>query len=224
MNYNFIASTAVFKGISEAEIPRLLQLLQCRIGEYVKGETIYRRGDTVTAMGLVLTGGVYVESGDAWGQRSIFAHIAPGAVFAETYACLSHERLQVSVVAAEEATVLFIDLRKILTAYPADDAIQRRLTSNLFDIMAAKNLHLTGKINHITPRTIRGRLLAYLSSQAVKYGQREFIIPFNRQQLADYLCVERSALSKELGKMQNDGLLAVDRSHFNLFSNVAIDE
>ena len=122
----------------------------------------------------------------------------------------------VDVTAAEAAEVLFLRMEQILQVCPNSCPHHSRLIRNLLTLSSQKNLTLSRKIFYTSPKTIRGRLLSYLSSQALRSGSRSFTIPFNRQQLADYLNVDRSALSNELGKMQREGLLRTERNHFFL--------
>ncbi len=219
METEFLAQTALFCGTAAAELPDLLACLQARRKKFAKGAVIYQAGEPVTSLGLVLSGRVQIESGDVWGNLSILDSIGPGNVFAETYACLPGEPLLVSAVAAQPCEVLFLNAQKVLTVCPQGCAHHARLVRNLLAVSARKNLHLSRRVFHTAPKTIRGRLLSYLSFQAAHAGSREFTIPFDRQQLADYLHVDRSALSHELGKMQRDGLLTVRKNHFCLHSD-----
>ena len=167
-------------------------------------------------MGLVRTGSVTVESNDMWGNRTILGNIGPGQVFAETYALLPTEPLLVDVTANEDCRVLFFCMDKLSQV---EAAWSGQFLTNLLTISAHKNLHLSGRSFHTSPKTIRSRVFSYLNSVSLKTGKREFDIPFDRQQLADYLNVERTALSKELGKMQTDGYFTVRKNHFVLLKN-----
>ena len=157
---------------------------------------------------MVLAGRVTVEHHDFWGNRSVLDSLGPGKVFAETYALLPEEPLQVSVTGAEAGKALFLSPGKL--------GKDPRLLRNLLLLTAEKNLRLSRRIFHTSSKTIRGRVLSYLSFEAARNGSREFTIPFTRQQLADYLEVDRSALSHELGNMAREGLLRTTRSRFTL--------
>ena len=194
----------------------MLKCLEAREKQFQKDETIYYVGDRVSELGLVLSGSVLIENDDLWGNRSILDRIGPGQIFAETYACVPGEKLLVTVTAAEKTEVLFLNVGKILRVCTNACSFHARLIRNLLTLSAQKNLNLSRRIFHTSAKSIRGRLLSYLSWQAVKQGSREFDIPFNRQQLADYLGVDRSAVSAELGKMKREGLIQVDRSHFRM--------
>ena len=212
----FLTKTPLFQGIAPKELEQMLECLGASARQYGKGQTIYHVGENVEQMGVVVTGSVHVVQDDVWGNRSIWAQVGPGQVFAETYASLPGEVLNVGVEAVEETQVLFLDVGRVLQVCPGGCPFHSRLLRNLLQVMALKNLNLTRKISHITPRSIRERTLAYLSNEAVRQGTMDFRIPFNRQQLADYLSVDRSALSAELSKMKREGLLDYQKNHFVL--------
>lgn len=216
MDYQFLTQTQLFFGNSVEEIKAMLKCLGATEKFYGKGDTIYHEGDNITHMGMVLSGSVRLESDDLWGNTSILSHIETGQLFGETYACLPKEPLMVRVVAAEPSHILFLDALRLMKVCRNTCGHHARLIQNLLMSSAEKNLNLSRRIFHTSSKTIRGRLLAYLSFQASRQGSREFTIPFNRQQLADYLSVDRSALSNELSKMQKEGLLEVERNHFRL--------
>lgn len=161
----------------------------------------------------MLKGNALIENDDIWGNRSVLDYVKEGQIFAETYACALDEKLMVNVIAMSDCEVLFLDVRKILKVCPNACEFHQNLVQNLLAISAQKNLNLSRRIFHTSSKTIRGRLLSYLSYQAMEREKEEFDIPYNRQQLADYLGVDRSAMSNELGKMQKDGLIEVKRNH-----------
>jgi len=167
-------------------------------------------------MGFILSGRVEISRDDFWGNRQVLGHGETGELFGEAYACMPGEVLMVNVVAAEKSRILFLDLGRILNVCTPACSHHNRLIHNLFFISARKNLLLSRRIFHTTPKSIRGRLLSYLSAQSAAANSLDFTIPFNRQQLADYLNVDRSALSAELSKMQREGLLTTERNHFTL--------
>ena len=216
MDYYFLSKTVLFRGISAEEIREMLSCLRAEGKTYRRGETILQAGDTVTSVGLVLSGSVSIENDDAWGNKSILDSVQPGQVFAETYACVPGAPLMISAVAAEAAEILFLDMSRVLHVCSNACGFHNKLVRNLLAIASQKNLNLSRRIFHTSSKSIRGRLLSYLSYQSLQHGSRDFEIPFNRQQLADYLSVDRSALSNELSKMQRDGLLRTDRRRFTL--------
>ena len=216
-----LSRTPLFLGAQPEEVAAMLSCLGAERRRYAKGDRIYRTGDVVTALGIVLSGGVLIENNDFWGNTTVLDRVEPGQIFAETYACSPGEPLMVDVEAAEPTEVLFLDVSRVLQTCPRACGHHSRLIRALLALSAQKNLDLSRKIFHTASKTIRGRLLSYLSYQARRSGSPSFTIPFNRQQLADYLNVERSALSNELSKMQRDGLLVVERNRFTLTSDLS---
>ena len=220
MDITQIQTTVLFRGMSTAETKDALNALSAREKSYRKGDVLLLAGDTTDEMGLVLEGSVTVESNDIWGNRTILSLVEPGGFFAETYAYLSNEPLLVDVTANENCRILFLRIGSIQTQSAKDTASwQKKLIYNLLTISFHKNLVLSGRSFHTAPKTVRGRLMSYLNAVSLKQGSTEFDIPYNRQQLADYLNVERTALSKELSKMQKDGILITKKNHFKLLTS-----
>lgn len=211
MEESALSKYMLFRGMNENEIKDALNLLEAKERNYEKDETILYAGDKTAYMGIVIDGSVTVESNDMWGNRTILSHVGKGQYFAETYALLQNEPLLVDVSANQKCTILFLRIR---AAEGHDRPLSAKLLTNLLTISAHKNLHLAGRSFHTSPKSIRGRVMSYLNSVSLKMGKREFDIPFDRQQLADYLNVERTALSKELGKMQKGGYFTVRKNHF----------
>lgn len=216
MNYKFLITTPLFREVTEAEAKAMLECLQTSHKTYGKNDIIYQSGTHVETLGLVLTGSVNIENDDVWGNKNILDNVPAGQLFGEAYACLPNERLMVNVVAAQESEILFLNMKRLLNTCPTACQYHSQLIQNLLAVMAQKNLNLTHKIFHTSPKSIRERLLSYLSFQAIKQGKYQFEIPFNRQQLADYLGVDRSAMSNELSKMKRDGLIAFKKNLFYL--------
>lgn len=214
MSLQLLRESMLFRGITENELTEALQSLQAQEKKYRKGDTILHAGNTTKRLGLVLDGSVTVESNDVWGNRTILSHIDRGQLFAETYALLENEPLLVDVTANEDCLILFLRIGSMRELSSSGSSWARKIVNNLLAISAHKNLTLSGRSFHTSPKTIRGRVMSYLNTVSIQKGSTEFDIPFDRQQLADYLNLERTALSKELGKMQKDGILSVKRNHF----------
>lgn len=217
MDETFLARAPLFHNLGPPQIRQALSSLGAYVKSYDRNAPILHAGDTASHMGLVLSGGVRIEHDDAWGGKSVFSHVGPGGMFGETYACLPGQPLLVTAVAAEPSRVLFLDARPLRAGDPGDPAL-RQVLANLLQVSLRKNLELSRRMLHTSSKTIRGRLLSYLSEQALLAGGLQFTIPFNRQQLADYLGVDRSALSNELSKLRRDGMLTFSRSTFALSS------
>ncbi len=210
---NILKLSKLFAGINEKEIEEMLLRLSAKKRNYCKGEYIYRSGERIATVALLLEGCVLIQREDYWGNLSILNKISEGEIFGEAYAVPSSGAILNNAVASENSTVLFLDLNRILTdTY----AVQTLIMQNLFSALAEKNRILAQKLGHMSQRTTREKLLSYLSEQSQKAGSSVFDIPFNRRQLADFLSVDRSAMSNELCKMRDDGLLLFDRNHFVL--------
>ena len=214
-----IRDTLLFRGMSDDETEKALVCLQAEEKEYQRGQRILHAGETTSRMGLVIEGSASIESNDFWGNRNILSLVESGQFFAETYALLETETLLVDVTANEKSRIFFLNIG-ILRDINAPAIWQTKVIRNLLIISSQKNLHLSGRSFHTAPKSIRGRVMSYLNTVALKKGNASFDIPFDRQQLADYLNVERSALSKELGKMQKDGLIKTRKNHFTIISSV----
>ncbi len=215
MRLSDLTKTIIFRGLTAQEVEKVLQCLQTERRRFSKGQRIYRVGDIVPSMGIVIQGSVLIESDSFWGSTVVLENVMPGQAFAEAYACAS-EPLMVNVTAAKDAEVLFVHVGRAMEPCACSCPCHGKLLRNMLALSAQKNLNLSRKIFYTSSKSIRGRVLSYLSDQAIQKGTPSFDIPFNRQQLADYLNVDRSALSNELGRMQRDGLLDIDRNHVTL--------
>jgi len=216
MDIATILKSPLFADIEKDQLESLLGCLLATRRVCKKGAFIFMAGNNAVSVGLVLSGGVNVLQEDSWGNRTILAHLGAGELFGEAFSCAGIERLPVSVIAAERSEILLIDYRKIVTTCPSGCAFHARLIENMLRILAEKNILLTRKLAYFSKRTIREKLLSFLSDQAIRAGSNVVEIAFNRQELADYLCVDRSALSRELGAMQKKGLIRYHKNRFEL--------
>lgn len=208
----------LFLHIADTDLASMLTCLGAVKRSYGKQDFIFHAGQAASQVGIVLTGSVQIIKEDFFGNRSILGMAEPGQLFGEAFSCAEAEKLPVSVVAAEKTEVLFLDYRRIITTCPSACDFHTHLIQNMLGILARKNILLTQKIEHMTKRTTREKLLSYLSAQAVLAGSPSFSIPFNRQELADYLSVDRSAMSLELSRLQKEGLLTCRKNQFTLFT------
>ena len=224
-----LQQTRLFADFAKGEIPALLRMLRAKEASYSKGSFVLREGARRVPSAIVLSGSVHIIKEDFWGNRAILSEIGPGEMFAETYACMPGEPLAVSAAAAETCSCLFRDFTTILATQTVGQggnagetdavllqAAKRRLLINLTQILAGKNLFLTKKMEHLTQRTTRQKLLSYLSDVQRRAGSAAFDIPFDRQELADFLAVDRSAMSAELSKLRREGVLEYRKNHFLL--------
>lgn len=213
-----IGRSPLFKGILGTEIEAMLSCLNAQIRTFEKGSYLFRVGETTTTMGMVLEGSVRLEKEDYWGNRSILAQIGPGQLFAEVYACEPELPFDINAVAGKDSVVLLMDVRRVTTMCTSACGFHTRLVRNLLASVAKRAHALTRKIEHTSKRSTREKLLSYLSDQADSARSNTFSIPFNRQELADYLSVDRSAMSAELSKMRKEGIVDFDKNRFTLSS------
>ena len=211
-----IRSAQLFSGISEEELGTMLSCLKAEKKDFPKEAFILRAGDTADSIGLVLSGAVLIIQEDIWGNRNILSKVGPGQTFAAAYACAPGSMLNVSVIAETPVTAMFLNVKRVLNVCPSACSHHSRVIRNLLSELAEKNLRLNRKLTHMGQRSTRAKIMSYLSAEAQRLGAYEFDIPFSRQQLADYLAVERSGLSLELGKMRSEGVIDFHKNHFIL--------
>lgn len=225
---DIISQTSLFCNIAATELPSLLQCLAGNELSYQSGQAIFRAGDSLKQLGVVLSGRVQVVREHADGNRTIITELTPGDLFGEVYACASGavKTLPVSVIAVTNSVVLLLNYQKMVTLCSQACPFHTRLINNMLAVLADKNLLLNRRLGHLSKRSIREKLLSYLYEQAALSGHSSFSIPFNRQELADYLCVERSALSAVLSKLQQEGIITYRKSFFQLKKDVknGVDE
>lgn len=210
-----LLDTPLFAGMTAQDAQTLLDCLGPRRARFDREERILHVGQKAAELGVVLEGRALIQNDDAWGNTTVLDSVGPGQIFAETYACAGTPML-VDVVAAEPTEVLFLQVGRVLGSCSRGCVCHARLVANLLQLSSQKNLALSRKIFHTSAKSIRGRLVSYLSDCAARAGSCRFAIPFNRQQLADYLNVDRSSMSNELGKMQREGMLKTNRNQFEL--------
>ncbi len=210
-----LTECALFHGLREAQIREMLPCLSARQSRFRRGQFLLRAGDRVAFAGILLSGEAEVLQEDFWGNRNLLAAVGPGDLFAEAFAC-AHAVSPVSVLCKTDGSVLYLNVRAVFSPCEKACAQHKALSQNLIRVLAEKNMQLNEKAGFLSQRTTREKLLAYLSAQARRAGSASFRIPFDRQQLADFLSVNRSAMSAELSRMQHEGLLCADRSSFTL--------
>ncbi len=215
MDVEDLSHSLLFRGMGAAELSDCLKALDAKKRRYDKGNFILHAGDRTELMGLVLSGSVNVQSNDVWGDCTILSHVGAGQFFAETYAILPDEIMLVDVQANEDSVILFLRVGAILDDRPRA-SWKDKLIRNLLIISSQKNLVLSRRSFHTSPKSARGRILSYLNAVSLQKGTSEFDIPFDRQQMADYLNLERTNMSKELGRMRREGILQFRKNHFKL--------
>jgi len=214
--FELLKTVNLFKGIEESDLLSLLSCLSAKTMRCEKGQSVFLSGESPKLFGIILSGQAQIVQYDYYGNRSIIASIEPGNLFAESFACAEIKKLPVDVIATTESEILFIDCRRLTAPCHKACTFHSKLIQNMLNIIAMKNIYLTQKIEFTSKRSTREKLLAYLSAEAQKAGDNRFSIPFNRQELADYLSVERSAMSAELSKLRSNGILNFNKNQFEL--------
>ena len=208
----------LFQDVSPQDLHAMLGCLNGRTVAFDRGGVILAAEDPADQVGIVLEGEVRVVRDDCFGNRAIQAQLAPGELFGEAFACAGVERLPVTVEGAAPGQVLLIQLQRIMEPCCNACEFHQRMIMNLLRAMAARNLQLNRRLEVASQRSIRERLMTYLLQQARQARSSRFTIPFDRQGLADYLCVDRSALSAEIGRLRREGVLESERSSFTLLN------
>lgn len=216
-NYiNTLKHTQLFSGVSDTEISTMLTCLQAKSHSFKKGNYVFREGEHIDTIMVLAEGKLLVQHDDFWGNRSIVNVIRIGEMFGEAYVAPESGPLLNDVIAEEDSIILFFDVKRILTVCSTACRFHSMVVQNLFFAISEKNKNLVQKIGHMSKRSTRAKLLSYLSEEAKRHNSSHFTIPFTRQQLADFLCVDRSAMSNELCKMRDDGLLLFNKNEFHL--------
>lgn len=212
-----LSLSPLFEGILEKDVLPLLSCLTFKEREYSPGETILAEGDRVDSVGLIISGRAHISMNDFWGNRSIVADLSPRDIFGEVYALSGGTSLSgVEVVAYQPSEILFLNFKRMITVCSSACDYHNRLISNLLKIIGEKNLMITEKMRCLTKRSTREKLLSYFSLESKKQGNNQITIPFNRQELADYLSIDRSAMSSELSRMKDEGIIEYKKNSFVL--------
>ncbi|MBR2066880.1 MAG: Crp/Fnr family transcriptional regulator [Solobacterium sp.] len=219
MNIQQIKNINLFHGLNEEEVTKALTYLNAYEKTYRKNSTIFHAGDYIHEMGIVLEGSVTIENNDIWGNKTILNMIKKNDSFAESYAYLHDMPLLIDVIANEKTTILFLEINVLANSLKNKPNWAITILQNLCFLSSHKNLHLSQRSFHTSSKSIRARVMSYLHSLSIQLQSKEFEIPFNRQQLADYLNVERTALSKELKRMKENNLILYHKNHFLILAN-----
>lgn len=211
-----LKNTKLFDGVDDDNIASMLSCLGALHRNYQKGEYVFRQGEHICDITVLVEGKLHIQRDDYWGNRSILENIAVGEMFGEAYAACESGALLNDVVAVNDSTVIFFDMKRMLTSCSAACPYHTKVVQNLFFAISEKNRKLVQKLGHMSRRTTREKLISYLSEEARRQKSASFVISYNRQQLADFLSVDRSAMSNELCKMRDEGMLEFEKNKFRL--------
>ena len=218
--YHKIKNSPVFYGMKDDELQGLLECFNARIRNFEEGEMIIRQGDRITNIYLILEGAVNIEKDSYWGRRIIITQLSVNDNIALAFVASKNIESNIDAVAAQNTRVLVLSYEKCTSMCQNACTRHKVLINNLFDILSKENIELIQKIENVSQKTIRDKLLTYLSNEARKRKSNSFEIPFNRQDLADYLNIDRSAMSFELSKLQKEGLIKYNKNKFVLSARV----
>lgn len=219
MTSELVNSVRLFDGIKADDLSDMLACLGVKNQQYDKKSIVILAEDNVDHVGVVLQGAVLIVKEDFAGNRSIVDYVGQYEVFGEAFACAGIQKSPVTVVAAENSEIMWIQFRRIINTCSMSCMFHSKLIENMMKLLAVKNMQMNQKLEITSKRSIREKLTAYLLGQAQESQSHDFIIPLNRSELADYLYVDRSALSRELCKMRNEGLIEFNKNHFRLSRN-----
>ena len=200
---SILRNSPFFKGLTDNEILSILHCVNATTISKKRDSYVFRAGDITEVMGIVVSGCVLIIQEDIWGHRNILSKCHAGDFFGEPYAASQRAVLNISVVADEDCEIILLNVKRLLIR-------------NLVSVLANKILILNDKITHVGKRTTRDKLLSYLSAESIRHSSLSFDIPFDRQQLADYLCIDRAAMSTEISKLQKEDFIKTNRNHFEL--------
>ena len=206
----------LFDGIQPSDMKSMLHCIGYRIRNFSKGEIIAFEGENLKHISIVLSGSVDMVKEDLWGNKTMLVRMRQDALFGETFACGDDNLSVVTFVVSEDAKIMFMPFSRVMHSCTMACEFHHRLIENMVKVIANKNRDLMQKVDVVSKRTIREKLLAYLSIQSQQQNSRYFVSPLGRVELAEYLCVDRSALTRELAKMKEEGLIDYDKNCFRI--------
>ena len=216
--FDVLRKCSLFQSISDTYLPSMLHCFGVIIKTYEKDETIVSEGSPAKYLGIVLSGEAQIIRIDYYGNRSIMASLSPSQLFGESYACAELDAIPVDIIATKKTEIMMIDVHKITRPCENSCEFHKQMIFNLVKAVAMQNLVFHQKIEVTSKRNTREKLIAYLMAEAKQHASESFTVPYDRQELADYLEVERSGLSTEIGKLRREGILECEKNHFTLLA------
>ncbi|MDO4633561.1 MAG: Crp/Fnr family transcriptional regulator [Eubacteriales bacterium] len=214
-----LTHTQMFAGVNEQEISAMLHCLNASLRTYKKGEYIFHQGDQTDSIMLLVEGKLHIQRDDFWGNSNIINVVEVGEMFGEAYAAPDSGVLLNNVIAAKDSAIMLFDAKRVITTCSSACRFHSMVVQNLFFALSEKNRKLVQKLGHMANRSTRQKLISYLSDESARQNSSTFTVPFTRQQMADYLSVDRSAMSSELGRMRDEGLIKFEKNNFTLLQD-----
>lgn len=211
-----LKKTRLFAGVAEDDLAAMLSCLKAGTGSCKKGNYVYRQGERVDRLSILVAGKLQIQKDDSWGNRTIVGTVGVGDMFGEEYVAPQSSVLLNDVMALEDSVIVTLDAMRVLTVCSSLCRFHTQVIQNLVFSISEKNRRLMHKLDHVSRRSTREKLISYLSEEAQLQGSTKIVIPFNRQQLADFLSVDRSAMCKELARMRDEGMLNFEKNSFEL--------
>ncbi len=211
-----LRTNELFNGISAEDTFHMLQCLRVRRHIYKKGNFVLLAGEPFTHIGIVLEGSADILFEDALGRRSILTTIGPGEMFGEGAVTSKVEASPVSIYVTEDSAICFLEYPFMIRGCSKNCDYHSRLVENMLEIMSRKLILMNRKLNYALTRSLRDKIVAYLADEYGTQRKRTFDIGYNREELANYLSVDRSSLSRELAKMKDETLIDFRKSRFTL--------
>lgn len=215
-NLKILMSSALFRGVEEKDLENMLKCLAVTERSYKKNDIILMAGTKVTSVGIIVEGNAQITREDSEGNRAILSDLARADIFAEAYVAASSKEVPITVIATSECRVVWVPFSKIVVRCTFACEFHRVLIENMLKVIAEKNILMNEKMRLLSCRTTKEKLLTYLSDYSDYVGKSKFKIPFTRNELADFLSVDRSAMSRELGKLRDEGYIKFDKNEFEI--------
>ena len=213
---NILKKSKLFQDMSDDDILKSLKCLSGKTNTYTKDEIIYFAGDEISKIGIILNGSILITKDDIMGNRNILTSISQSELFGETFVCSDIKYIPVTVTASQKCEILFIEFSRITQTCTSNCNFHNTLIKNMLYIISSKNILLNNKIEILSAKTTRDKLMAYFNIQIIKNKTNKFKIPFNRDALADFLNLNRSSMSRELSKMRDENIIKFNKNEFEI--------
>lgn len=217
-NSEVLKKVQLFNGILPENLESLTKCLGAKVRPYKKGEYINYAGNDVTSVGIILCGNVDIIKEDYLGRRMILTSLSEADLFGEVFACAGVKKSPVTIYSSTDSEIMFIDYNKIIKTCSNLCDFHNKIIQNMIELIARKNLILNKKIDYLVVKGLREKLVLYLLEQYNIKNSLTFNIPLDRSGLAEYLNVDRSAMSRELGKMRDEKIINFNKNNFTILN------